>query len=153
MENHVNAWKSTEIHESLLKSMKILGILWKSMKIYNNIWKSMKPMNMYARYVFRKKKMGYILYSKNINASHICPPKRNKLFKQRKWKSSLRENMDSEVQNTGQSHSFDENLKWSHGHYGHVAPAGFPQNHYQSRVFDKSVDFHSSKTLLGVELN
>ena len=31
----------------------------------------------------------YILYSKRINASHICPPKRNQLFKQRKWKSGF----------------------------------------------------------------
>ena len=31
-----------------------------------------------------KKEHGYILYSKQINASHICLPKRNKLFKQRK---------------------------------------------------------------------
>ena len=31
--------------------------------------------------------MGYILYSKNINASQICPRKRNQLFKQRKWES------------------------------------------------------------------
>ena len=36
----------------------------------------MKSMNMYGTYLFRKKKKGYILYSKNINASHICPPKR-----------------------------------------------------------------------------
>ena len=28
--------------------------------------------------------LGNILYSKSINALHICPPKRNKLLKQRK---------------------------------------------------------------------
>ena len=38
----------------------------------------------HGKYLFRKKKMGYIVYSKNINASHICPPKRNQLLKQRK---------------------------------------------------------------------
>ena len=54
------------------------------MKIYEDLWKSM---NIYGTYLFQKKKMGYILYSKNINASHICPPKKNQLFKQRKWKS------------------------------------------------------------------
>ena len=31
-----------------------------------------------------EKKNSYILYPKNIHASHICPPKRNKLFQQRK---------------------------------------------------------------------
>ena len=55
------------------------------MKIYKNQWKSTqnnanpwKSMNMYEIYSFRKKKMGHFLYSKKINASHICPPKRNK---------------------------------------------------------------------------
>ena len=37
-------------------------------------------------YLLRTKKMGYILYSENIHASHICPPKNNKSFKQRKMK-------------------------------------------------------------------
>ena len=36
-----------------------------------------------------EKEDGYISYSKNIDASHICPPKRNKSFKQRKSKSSF----------------------------------------------------------------
>ena len=31
-----------------------------------------------------KKEHGYIVCSKQISASHICPPKRNQLFKQRK---------------------------------------------------------------------
>ena len=39
-----------------------------------------------------EKKMSYILYSKNANASHICPPKRNKLFKQRDQKSTVLSN-------------------------------------------------------------
>ena len=38
-------------------------------------------------YLFWTRKIGYILYSKEINASDICPPKRNKWFRQRKWKS------------------------------------------------------------------
>ena len=65
--------------------MKIDGNSWKYMKVYE---KSMKSMNMHGINLFWKKKMGYILYSKNINASHICPPKRNELFKQRSWKST-----------------------------------------------------------------
>jgi hypothetical protein len=40
----------------------------------------------YGMYLFRTKKMGYILCSKHIHASQICPPKRNKLSEQRKWK-------------------------------------------------------------------
>ena len=68
-------------------------------------------MNMYGIYLFRKKKMGYILYSKNTNASHMCPPKRNKLFKQRKQNPDFPENIDFDLQKAGQSHSVDENLK------------------------------------------
>ena len=69
------------------KLMKIDAHPWKSMNIYENPYKNIKSMTIYGIYLFWKKKMGYILYSKNINASHICPPKRNKLFKQREWKS------------------------------------------------------------------
>ena len=58
------------------------------MKIYENLLKSMKSMNMYGIYLFRKRKMGHIIDFKNIDASHICPPKRNKLLKQRKQKKS-----------------------------------------------------------------
>ena len=36
-----------------------------------------------------KKKMGYILNSEKVNASHICPPKRNKLLEQRKGKTGF----------------------------------------------------------------
>ena len=43
-------------------------------------------MKIYAYICFGKKKMGYIVYSENISASHICPPKRNKLFKLKKMK-------------------------------------------------------------------
>ena len=71
----------------------------------------MKSMNIYGICLFRKKKMGYILYSKNINASHICPPKRINCLNRENENQGFRENMDSDLQNTGQSHSFDENLK------------------------------------------
>ena len=97
--------------------------------------------DIYGIYLFWKKKMGYILYSKHINASHICPPKRNKLSEQSKWKFyAFRENMDFDLQITYQSHNFDENLKWSHGHYGHFARAGLTGNPDRSSVFDKSVE-------------
>ena len=83
-----------EINENLYKSMKIN-------EIHEHVWDIF----------FRKYKMGYILYSKNTNASHICPPNRNRLFKQRNENRGFRENMDFDLQHTGQSHSFDENLK------------------------------------------
>ena len=62
--------------------MKVRENLWQVMKI----WKSMKSMNMYGIYLSWTKKVGYIPYSNKINASHICPPKRSILFKQREWK-------------------------------------------------------------------
>ena len=49
------------------------------MKIYENLRKSMK-INEIHEHVWDmfvlKKEHGYILYSKQISASHICPPKR-----------------------------------------------------------------------------
>ena len=63
-----------KIYENPRKSMKIHENLWKYMKIHEDVWDI---------FVLEKED-GYILYSKQINASHICPPKRNKLFKQRK---------------------------------------------------------------------
>ena len=33
-----------------------------------------------------KKNMDYMSYSKKINASYICPPKRNKWFNMTNWK-------------------------------------------------------------------
>ena len=42
-----------------------------------------------AIYMFRPKKMGYISCSNHIHTSHICPAKRNNLFKHRKWKMSF----------------------------------------------------------------
>ena len=55
--------------------------------------------------------------------------------------------MDSDLQNTGQSHYFDENLKLSHGHYEHFAPAGLTGNPDRSSVFDKSVESDFSESL------
>ena len=86
----------------------------------------MKSMNMYGIYLFRKKKMGYILYSKNMNASHIWPQREINGLNRENENQGFRENMDSDLQNTGQSHIFYENLKWSHGQYEQFSPAGFP---------------------------
>ena len=63
-----------------------MEIQWKSMKINENPW---NPWTCMGYICFDKKEMDYIFYSKKIDASHICPPKRNKLFKQREWKSSF----------------------------------------------------------------
>ena len=64
----------------------------------------MKSMNMYGIYLLRRNKMGYILYPKKIKASHICPPKRNKLFKQRNGNRGFRENIDCDMQHACQNH-------------------------------------------------
>ena len=98
-------------------------------------------------YLLRTKKMGYILCSKHIHASHICPPKRNILSEQRKWKLMFPGKHDFDLQNTGQSHSFDENLKRSLGHYGHFAPTGLTGNPFKSIVVDKSVESDFFKSL------
>ena len=55
--------------------------------------------------------------------------------------------MDSDLQSTGQSYFLDENLQWSHGHYGHFAPGGLTGNPARSSVFDKSVETHFSKSM------
>ena len=48
-------------------------------------------------YLFRKKKMGYILYSKKTNASHICPPKRNKSLNRENKNRGFNGNMHFDV--------------------------------------------------------
>ena len=48
--------------------------------------------------------------------------------------------MDFDLQRACQSHISYENLKWSHGHSGHFAPAGLIGNPDRSSVFDKSVE-------------
>ena len=75
---------------------------------------------------FAKKKMGYILYSRHINTSPICPPKRNQLFKQRNENRCFREDIDFDLQNACQSHILYENMKWSRGHCDHFALDAFP---------------------------
>ena len=69
--------------------MKIREKQWASMNTHKNLWTSMKSMNMYEIYLFWKKKIGNILYPKKINASHVCPLKKNRLLRPRKWKSGF----------------------------------------------------------------
>ena len=59
----------------------------------------------------------------------------------------LFEDVDFDLYNRCQSHYFHGVMNWSHGHYRHFAPDGFPQNHYKSQVFDKSVGFQFFKSL------
>ena len=92
--------------------MKIYENLWKSMEVYGNLWKSkdicvLKKENDYILHISVLEREIYSLNKENEN--HDFP-----------------ENMDSDLQIAYQSHYFYENLKWSHGHYGHFAPAGFP---------------------------
>ena len=91
MGNHWNPWKTIEIYINQWKSIKIYENLWKPMKIKRktmeineNLWKSMKSITYMGSICFDQRRW-LILYSKHVNASHICPPKRNQLFKQRKW--------------------------------------------------------------------
>ena len=77
-------------------------------------------------YLFWKEKMGYILYSNKINVSISVLQREINCLNRENENRGFLENMDFDLQNTGQSHSFDENLKWSHGHSGHFAPSGFP---------------------------
>jgi len=84
MKTHENIWESNKI--SILYES-----LWKSMSFQENSWTSMG----YIR--LDKRKEGYIQYSKNIDASHMCPPEKNKSFKQRTWKSRFSGNMDFDM--------------------------------------------------------
>ena len=59
----------------------------------------------------------------------------------------LGENMHFDLQNTCQSHIFDENLKWSHGRYGHFALAGLTGNPDNSSFFYESVESDFFKSL------
>ena len=84
IEIHGNQWKSIEIHENENNTWKSKGIHEHLSKNHKVPWTSTEIHeihNIYGIYLFLKQKMGYIPYSKHKNASHICPSKRNKLFK------------------------------------------------------------------------
>ena len=53
--------------------------------------------NIYGIYLFWKKKMGYILYSEHITASHICPAKKINRFNRETENQGFPENMDFDV--------------------------------------------------------
>ena len=62
--------------------------------------------------------MGYILYYKKENASHICPLKKNAWFQHRK-KMRFQQNPDFDMQHTSQSDIIYEHMKQSQSHIGH----------------------------------
>ena len=130
--------------------------LWKSREIHKNLWKSMKFMAYIGCICFEQRRW-VIFYVLNIYTPHISVLQREMIclnIENENW--AFRENMDFGLQITYQSHSFDENLKWSNGHYGHFAPAGLIGNPDRSSVFDKCVETHFSKSLglsLGSILN
>ena len=66
-----------KIYRNLLKPNEIFENLWKSMEIYANLLKSMKIYEHVWDMFVLEKGHGYIVYSKQISASHSCPPKRN----------------------------------------------------------------------------
>ena len=85
----------------------------------------MKSMRMYRIY-FSEQEVGYILYSKD-EKPHVSVLQREiKCLSRENGNHVFRENMNSDLQTTCQSHSFDEHLKLSHSQYKHVALAGFP---------------------------
>ena len=123
MKMYKNLWKSIEIYENLWKSMKINR---KSMQIHENIWNSVKSMTYMGCICFEQRRwvMFYVL---NIYTPHISALQRGiNCLNRENGNWCFQGNMDFDQQITYQSHYFYENLKWSHGHYGHFAPSGFP---------------------------
>ena len=136
--------KIMKIYENLRKSMKIYENLWKSIQMYEYLWKSMEI----QRYMCSEKTRWVIFYVLNIYTPHISTlQKRINCLNRENGNWCFQGNMDFDLQITYQCHYFYENLKWSHRHYGHFAPAGFTGNPDRSSVFDKSVATHFFKSL------
>ena len=68
-------------------------------------------MNMHGIYLFWEEKMGYIMYSNRINASISVLQREMDCLNKGNENQDFRENMDFDLQNNGQSHSFNENMK------------------------------------------
>ena len=84
--------------------------------------------NIYGIHLFWKEKMGYILYSNKKKPQISVLHREMNCLNRENENLVFYENMDFDLQNTGQSHYSYENLKWSHGHYGHFALAGLTGN-------------------------
>ena len=144
MQIYENLRKSMKIYKNLRKSMRIYENLWKSMTIHENLWKSMKI----QWYMCSEKGRWVIFYILNTWTPYISVLHREiNCLNRENGNCCFQGNIDFDLQITYQSHSFDENPKWSHGHYGHFAPAGLTGNKDRSEVFDKSVEVHCSKSL------
>ena len=102
--------KIFEVYWNSSKSMKIDGIPLKSMVIFVPIEE-----DGYAPYILRTQTPHMCLFQREIK----CSSRENE-----NW--DFPDNIEFDVQSTGQSHSFDEDLKSSHGHLGHFAPSDFP---------------------------
>ena len=84
------------------------------MNIYANPYKTMKIHKIHEHVwdMFAlKKEHGYIVCSKQVGASHICPPQRNQLLNKENENRGFREIMDFDLQITYKSHNSDENIK------------------------------------------
>ena len=133
MKIYVNPWKPIKILENLQTCMKIYENLWKSMiinrrtmKIHKISWKWMKSITYMGSICFEKGRW-VIFYILNTETPHISVLQREiNCVNRENGNWCFQGNMDFDLQITYQSHYFYENLKWSHGHYGHFAPSGFP---------------------------
>ena len=140
-ETYANLGKSMRINENWSKSIK------KSMKNNEKLWKSTKFMTYMGCICFEQRRL-VIFHVLNIYTPHISALQREiNCLNRENWNLCFQGNMSFDLQITYQSHIFYENLKWSHGHYGHFALDDLIGNPDRRSVFDKSVEVHFSKSL------
>ena len=127
---------------------------WQCEKIYENLWTSIgiceNPWNPWTcmGYICFEKRRWVIFYVLNMYTPHISALQRRiNCLNRENGNWCFQGNMDFDLQITYQSHSIDENLKWSHGHYGHFAPSGLRGTRDRSSVFDKIVESNFFKSL------
>ena len=87
------------------------------MKIHEHVWDI---------FVSKKEDGLYSIFWKDKRLTYLSSKDKKKCLSWENENQGFRGNIDFDLQNTGQSHYFDENLEWSHGHYGHFAQSGFP---------------------------
>ena len=94
-----------------------------------NIYENQKKIMTYIGCICFEQRRWVIFYVLNIYTPHISVLQREINWLNREYENhGFRENMDFDLQITCQSDIFYENLKWSHGHYGHFAQAGLRGN-------------------------
>ena len=87
----------------------------KSMEIHEHVWDI---------FVLKREDGLYFIFQVNGRLPYLSS--KEKMVQQRKQNPGFPENMDFDLQITGQNYIFDDNLKLAHNHYGHFAPSGFP---------------------------